>query len=143
MTKISDRVRMIIENEKVTPNKFSQNLGYERSQTIHDILNSKSNPSYDFFYRFAKSEYSELYDLFWLITGEGEMLKRKVQDQLVSPSAQEPQSAENQCKDNENNPIIAEASENIKSLIGILSRTLIEKDKQIESLLTIIKQGKV
>lgn len=134
---------MIIENEKVTPNKFSQNLGYERSQTIHDILNSKSNPSYDFFYRFAKSEYSEFYDLHWLVTGEGEMLKPKVQDQPVSPSAYEPQSAENQCKDSENNPMLAEASENIKSLIGILNRTLIEKDKQIDRLLSIIEQGKV
>ena len=143
MTKISDRVRIIIQNEKVTPNKFSQNLGYERSQTIHDILNSKSNPSYDFFYRFAKSEYSEFYDLNWLITGEGEMLKRKVQDQLVSPSSQCLQSTENQCKDNENNPMMAEASENIKSLIGILNRTLIEKDKQIDRLLSIIEQGKV
>lgn len=143
MTKISDRVRMMIENEKVTPNKFSQNLGYERSQTIHDILNSKSNPSYDFFYRFAKSEYSEFYDLHWLITGEGEMPKPKVQDQLVSPSSQYSQSVENQCKDNENNPMMAEASENIKSLIGILNRTLIEKDKQIDRLLSIIEQGKV
>ena len=143
MTKISDRVRMIIENEKVTPNKFSQNLGYERSQTIHDILNSKSNPSYDFFYRFAKSEYSEFYDLYWLITGEGEWQKQKIQDQLVSPSLTNPQFAENQCKDNENNPMMAEASENIKSLIGILNRTLIEKDKQIDRLLSIIEQGKV
>lgn len=75
MTKISDRVKMIIENEKVTINKFSQNLGYDRSQTIHDIINSKSNPSYDFFYKFAKSEYSEIYDLYWLITGEGSMHK--------------------------------------------------------------------
>ena len=75
MTKISDRVKIIIENEKVTINKFSQNLGYDRSQTIHDIINSKSNPSYDFFYKFAKSEYSEIYDLYWLITGEGSMHK--------------------------------------------------------------------
>ena len=77
MTKISDRVKFVIENEKVTINKFSQNLGYERSQTIHDILNSKSNPSYDFFFKFAKSEYSEFYNLHWLITGEGEMLKKQ------------------------------------------------------------------
>jgi len=82
-------------------------------------------------------------DANWLVTGEGEMLKPKVQDPLVLPSLHSSQSDENQCKDNENNPMMAEASENIKSLIGILSRTLIEKDKQIESLLTIIKQGKV
>lgn len=75
MTKISDRVRIMVENERITPNKFSQKLGYERSQTIHDIINSKSNPSYDFFFKFVNSEFSEIYDLYWLITGEGEMLR--------------------------------------------------------------------
>lgn len=85
MTKISDRVKIIIENEKVTINKFSQNLGYDRSQTIHDIINSKSNPSYDFFYKFAKSEYSEIYDLYWLITGEGYM--RKADTTVMSGTA--------------------------------------------------------
>ena len=75
MTRISDRVKNVIDNEKITINKFSQVLGYERSQTIHDILNSKSNPSYDFFYKFAVSEYSERYDLYWLITGKGSMLR--------------------------------------------------------------------
>ena len=75
MTKISDRVRIMVENERITPNKFSQKLGYERSQTIHDIINSKSNPSYDFFFKFVNSEFSEIYDLYWLITGEGEMFR--------------------------------------------------------------------
>ena len=65
----------MVENERITPNKFSQKLGYERSQTIHDIINSKSNPSYDFFFKFVNSEFSEIYDLYWLITGEGEMLR--------------------------------------------------------------------
>ena len=38
MTKISERVKIIVDNESVTIAKFSQNLGYERSQTIHDIV---------------------------------------------------------------------------------------------------------
>ena len=88
------------------------------------------------------SVYEDL-NLYWLITGKGETLKQKVQEQHALSSAQEPQSTENQCKDNENNPIMAEASENIKSLIGILNRTLVEKDKQIDRLLSIIEQGKV
>jgi transcriptional regulator with XRE-family HTH domain len=75
MTKISERVKIIVDNESVTIAKFSQNLGYERSQTIHDIVNGKSNPSYDFFYKFVKSEYSATYDLYWLITGEGSMYR--------------------------------------------------------------------
>ncbi len=75
MTKISERVKLIVDNERITIAKFSQNLGYERSQTIHDIVNGKSNPSYDFFYKFVKSEYSATYDLYWLITGEGSMYR--------------------------------------------------------------------
>lgn len=75
MTKISDIVKQIIDIEKVTINKFSQKLGYDRSQTIHDIVNAKSNPSYDFFYKFVLSEFSEKYDLYWLITGDGSMFR--------------------------------------------------------------------
>ena len=75
MTKISERVKMIVDNEGITIAKFSQNLGYERSQTIHDIVNAKSNPSYDFFYKFVKSEFSAIYNLYWLITGEGSMYR--------------------------------------------------------------------
>lgn len=88
------------------------------------------------------SVYEDL-NLYWLITGKGEVQKQKVQEKLVSPSSQETQPAEIQRKDNENNPILAETSENIKSLINILNRTLIEKDKQIDRLLSIIEQGKV
>ena len=66
---------MIVDNEGITIAKFSQNLGYERSQTIHDIVNAKSNPSYDFFYKFVKSEFSAIYNLYWLITGEGSMYR--------------------------------------------------------------------
>lgn len=126
MTKISDRLRIIIEKEGITPSKFSKKLGYDRSQTIHDILNAKSNPSYDFFYKFIKSEYSEIYDLNWLITGDGEMQKQKM---LL--------------KNNQDGTCIANNSDNVSRLITILQNTLVEKDKQIESLLSIIKQGKV
>ena len=56
----------------------------------------------------------------WLITGRGEMLLKNLQE--VGSS---------------------ESSDNIKSLIEILNRTLIEKDKQIDRLLSIIEQGKV
>ncbi len=54
----------------------------------------------------------------WLITGRGEMLLKNPQE--VGSS---------------------ESSDNIKSLIEILNRTLIEKDKQIDRLLSIIEQN--
>lgn len=57
----------------------------------------------------------------WLITGRGEMLLNVHQ--------------EDGCIEGNN--------DNVSRLITILQDTLVEKDKQIESLLSIIKQGKV
>jgi phage repressor protein C with HTH and peptisase S24 domain len=76
-TEISARILQIIENQEVTPNLFAKKLGYDRSQTVYDIINSKSAPSYDFFKRFEISEYSEIINISWLLTGQGEMLKTK------------------------------------------------------------------
>lgn len=70
---ISARISQIIETEGINPNIFAQKLGYDRSQTIYDILNGKSAPSFDFFNRFENSEFSEKINLHWLIAGKGEM----------------------------------------------------------------------
>ena len=75
-TEISARIAEIIEKMGETANSFAKSLGYSRSQTIYDIVNGKSAPSYDFFNRFANSEYSELIDLQWLLTGNGSMFKK-------------------------------------------------------------------
>jgi len=76
-TEISARLAEMLENAGLTANSFAAKLEYPRSQTIYDILNGKSSPSCDFFRRFLLSEYSEIYDIDWLITGEGSMKKRK------------------------------------------------------------------
>ncbi|MCL1942792.1 MAG: LexA family transcriptional regulator [Candidatus Azobacteroides sp.] len=72
-TDISARISQIVENEGISPNAFAQKLGYERAQTIYDILNGKSAPSFDFFNRFENSEFSERYHLTWIVSGKGEM----------------------------------------------------------------------
>lgn len=66
------------------------------------------------------SVYPDL-NLYWLITGDGEMLLKNTQNEAC----------------------ISSNSDNVSRLITILQNTLVEKDKQIESLLSIIKQGKV
>lgn len=71
ITEISERLAEIINSAGTTPNNFAKLLGYTRSQTIYDILNGKSSPSCDFFKRYIHSEFSEIYSLEWLITGEG------------------------------------------------------------------------
>ena len=77
ITEISARIAEILANEGLSPNNFASKLGYQRSQTIYDIVNGKSAPSYDFFNKFAVSEFSETYNLDWLLTGRGEMNKEK------------------------------------------------------------------
>ena len=76
-TEISDRISQVIELLSVNPNIFSKKLGYARTQTIYDILNSKSAPSFDFFNRLFSSEYSALINPVWLFTGQG----------LISPNS--------------------------------------------------------
>lgn len=73
-TEISARLSAILDYAGTVPNNFAKVLGYSRAQTIYDIINCKSAPSYDFFRRFAESEFSAIFSLRWLLTGEGEML---------------------------------------------------------------------
>jgi len=74
-TEISLRITEIIEYLKVTPHNFAKSLGYNRSQTVYDIMSGKSAPSFDFFNKFMSSEFSAIINIEWLITGTGEMLR--------------------------------------------------------------------
>jgi len=74
---ISERILQVVESFRVSKNKFGKDLGYDPAQTIYDLINGKSNPSYDFFDRFVNSEYSETINVEWLISGKGEMHKEK------------------------------------------------------------------
>jgi repressor LexA len=87
-TEISARINQIIDYLGITANEFAKNLGYDRGQTVYDILNSKSAPSFDFFNKFGNTEYSDLIDLRWLLTGKGEMLKTHKKELAVSLSGE-------------------------------------------------------
>lgn len=71
----SERLKNIIDYLKVTPNTFGQILGYNRSQTIYDLINNRCKPSYDFVKKLMDSEISDTISVDWLITGRGEMLR--------------------------------------------------------------------
>lgn len=72
---ISARIAEILDCFSASKNAFALKLGYERAQTVYDIINGKSAPSYDFFKKFQFSEYSEVINTDWLLTGRGSMLK--------------------------------------------------------------------
>ena len=71
---ISERVSLIIDRLSVSRNSFANDLGYPKPQTIYDITDGKSAPSYDFFRRLMFSEYSEVVNIDWLLTGRGQMI---------------------------------------------------------------------
>ncbi len=73
-TEISERILQILDYLGITRNVFAKKLGYARSQAIYDIINGKANPSFDFFNKLYISEYSEIINPTWLLTGKGEML---------------------------------------------------------------------
>lgn len=73
-TDISERIKYLLDFKGVNANSFAKELGYQRSQTLYDIINRKSAPSYDFFLRFENAGYSEIFNIRWLLNGNGEML---------------------------------------------------------------------
>lgn len=82
---ISERVSLIIQRLSPNPNSFATDLGYAKSQTIYDIINGKSAPSYDFFRRFMLSEYSGIVSINWLLTGRGKMIIDSEADNNLEP----------------------------------------------------------
>lgn len=89
-TEISERISKLIDSLGVKPNAFAIGLGYSRSQTIYDILNGKSAPSFDFFNKLALSEYSEIINMDWVLTGRGKILRsNNLRKEKESTSAEE------------------------------------------------------
>lgn len=84
---ISARIAEILQYTGETRNCFATKLGYERAQTIYDILNMKSAPSYDFFRRFSISEYSDIIELKWLLSGKGPMLHNGLLEERMPANA--------------------------------------------------------
>ena len=85
---ISARIMKVVEYLGETANSFALKLGYQRAQTIYDIRDMKSAPSYDFFKRFSNAGYSVIINLDWLLTGEGTMLREPMKQ---GTSGDEPQ----------------------------------------------------
>lgn len=72
---ISERIAEILAFTGENKNSFAKKLGYDRAQTVYDVINGKSSPSFDFLRKFQMSEFSETINIEWLLTGKGNMIK--------------------------------------------------------------------
>lgn len=98
---VKQNILQVIEIKGITKYEF-----YKKTRITRGVLDQNNGMSEENIARFLA--YFTDIDANWLVTGKGEMTKRKVQDQHVSSSLQNSQSAENQRKDNENNAIYSE-----------------------------------
>ena len=88
-TEISERIIELVDFLNITKNDLAVNLGYNRSQAIYDMANGKAKPSFDFFSRLLNSEYSELINVEYLITGKGQLAKTKSTKNLTLLNSKE------------------------------------------------------
>lgn len=136
-TEISARIAEVIVHLNENANSFAKKLGYSRAQTIYDILNGKSAPSYDFFSKFANSEFSELIDLSWLLTGKGLMAKTKRNTEECNRTQVHPQPVNIESEDNKKESKIQDVS---STLIKHLLSRITEQAEEIGRLKEHIKQ---
>lgn len=116
---MKERLKQLIDYYGISTNLFSQKIGVSEG-AIRKILTKNTTIRSDTLEKISQNFTDVSMD--WLITGRGEML-------LNNPHT-EGDDAKN--------------GDNISRLITILQDTLVEKDKQIDRLLTIIEQnGKI
>ena len=117
-TNMKERLKQLIDYYGISTNLFSQKIGVSEG-TIRKILTQNTTIRSDTLEKISQN-FADI-NMDWLITGRGEMLINNPQEV---------------CN-------ITNNGDNISRLITILQDTLVEKDKQIDRLLSIIEQGKV
>jgi transcriptional regulator with XRE-family HTH domain len=69
---MKERIQQIINHEQITPSKFADIIGVQRSSVSH-ILSGRNNPGLDFLSKIL--QHFPMISGDWLITGKGSMLK--------------------------------------------------------------------
>jgi len=113
---MKERLKQLIDYYGISTNLFSQKIGVSEG-TIRKILAQDTTIRSDTLEKISQN-FAEI-NMDWLVTGRGEMLMKN------------PQNKDGGANDNEN----------ISRLITILQDALVEKDKQIDRLLSIIEQN--
>jgi len=115
----SDRLKLVIEWSKMTPNEFAKSLGYDRAMTIYNVLNGKATISVKLCAKIC-TKYPE-FNYSWILKEEGKM--------LLKPDY----------KENTETPINPNINTNYKSMKQLsneerIDRLLDQNDKLIEIL---------
>jgi transcriptional regulator with XRE-family HTH domain len=72
---MKDQLIKIMETEGITPAKFADEIGVQRSSISH-ILSGRNKPSYDFIIKILE-RYQGI-NVEWLMTGKGTMIKSSI-----------------------------------------------------------------
>jgi len=88
-----NRIKQIMEKEKLSPTQFATEIGVQRSALSH-VLSGRNKPSLDFMMK-IKARYPEI-NLDWLLLGKGKMTGSSVKKVSEEPSkkAAEPERTE-------------------------------------------------
>jgi transcriptional regulator with XRE-family HTH domain len=77
---MKDQILKIIEAEGLTPAKFADEIGVQRSSISH-IISGRNKPSYDFIIKII--ERFRGINAEWLLTGKGSMIKSSANENVV------------------------------------------------------------
>lgn len=79
--KMKDRIQQIIDREGITPSRFAEIIGIQRSAMSH-ILSGRNNPSLDVLTKVLQK--FDYINTDWLLFGKGNMLKAERSSQNTS-----------------------------------------------------------
>ena len=122
-----DRILKIMEREGLTPSKFAESIGIQRSAMSH-IISGRNNPSLDVLLKIL--ERFTYVDSDWLLFGKGEMIREHV--------LTEPILFTNML---ENRPNVQVVAENRKE-IGVETPVNIQKQPVVEQVICQEKPSK-
>lgn len=73
-----ERIKMVMDREGLTPAKFAEEIGIQRSAMSH-IMNGRNNPSLDVLVKIL--ERFTYVDSDWLLFGKGNMIRNLIQNE--------------------------------------------------------------
>ncbi|WP_321480296.1 helix-turn-helix domain-containing protein [uncultured Bacteroides sp.] len=80
---IKDRIKMVMEREKIPSGAFAESIGIQQS-TLSHILNGRNNPSLDVVMK-VHQKYNYV-NLEWLLYGTGNLIEKTISSSEYPPS---------------------------------------------------------